>query len=154
MANIFTVERVSHHRQGHPVLEQISHAFTDGLIHAIIGPNGAGKTSLLRLLGLLEKPGQGQIFFRDLDTTSLWPQCLNLRRRLGFLHQNPLLFQGTVFDNLAVGLKYRQVPRRQRRHLVARDPGSLQPDFPGPATCGSTLRRRGPESGPGPNHGL
>jgi ABC-type phosphate transport system ATPase subunit len=114
----FKVEQVRHHRQGHRVLNQISHFFADGLIHAIIGPNGAGKTSLLRLLGLLEKPDQGRIFFLDQDTTSLWPQCLNLRRRLGYLHQNPLLFQGTVFDNLAVGLKYRQVPRKERQERV------------------------------------
>jgi tungstate transport system ATP-binding protein len=113
-----TVDGVSHHRQGHLVLDWVSHAFAAGLVHAIIGPNGAGKTSLLRLLGLLEKPAQGRILFRDQDTTLIWPQCLDLRRRLGFLHQNSLLFQGTVFDNLAVGLKYRRVPRRQRRHLV------------------------------------
>ena len=118
MADVFTVDRVSHRRQGHLVLDHLSHAFETGLIHAVIGPNGAGKTSLLRLLGLLEKPAQGRIIFRDQDTTSLWPQCLILRRRLGFLHQNPLLFQGTVFDNLAVGLKYRRVPRRQRRQRV------------------------------------
>ena len=115
-SSALTIDRVSHCRQGHLVLDQISHAFAGGLIHAVIGPNGAGKTSLLRLLGLLEKPGQGRVLFRDQDTTSLWPHCLDLRRRLGFLHQNPLLFQGTVFDNLAVGLKYRRVPRRER-HL-------------------------------------
>lgn len=118
MSLIFKVEQVSHSRQGHPVLDQISHFFEDGLIHAIIGPNGAGKTSFLRLLGLLEKPDKGHIFFLDRDTTSLWPHCLSLRRRLGYLHQNPLLFQGTVFDNLALGLKYRQVPRKERQQRV------------------------------------
>jgi len=115
MAAIFTLKQVSHQRQGQQVVEQFSHTFEAGCSHAIIGPNGAGKTSLLRLLALLEKPGQGQLFFRDLDITSLWPQCLALRRRLGFLQQNPLLFQGTVWDNLAMGLKYRGFPRRQRR---------------------------------------
>jgi tungstate transport system ATP-binding protein len=118
MPNMFTLEQISHRRQGHLVLDQLSHAFQSGLMHAVIGPNGAGKTSLLRLLGLLEKPGQGRVLFRDQDTTSLWPRCLDLRRRLGFLHQHPLLFQGTVIDNLEVGLKYRQVPRRQRRVRV------------------------------------
>ncbi len=112
------VDQVSHRRQGHLVLDQFSYAFSSGLIHAIIGPNGAGKTSLLRLLGLLEKPDQGRIFFQDQDTTSLWPHCLELRRRLGYLHQNPLLFQGTVFDNLAMGLKYRGVSRTERRRRV------------------------------------
>ena len=112
------VEQVSHRRQGHLVLDQFSHAFTSGLIHAIIGPNGAGKTSLLRLLGLLEKPDQGRILLQGQDTTSIWPHCLELRRRLGFLHQNPILFQGTVFDNLAIGLKYRGVSRTERRQRV------------------------------------
>jgi tungstate transport system ATP-binding protein len=118
MPVIFRVEQVSHRRQGHPVLDQISHTFTAGIMHAVIGPNGAGKTSLLSLLGLLEKPEQGRIFFREQDTTSLWPHCLSLRRRLGYLHQNPLLFQGTVYDNLAVGLRYRQVPRQERHQRV------------------------------------
>jgi tungstate transport system ATP-binding protein len=88
------------------------------LIHAIIGPNGAGKTSLLRLLGLLEKPHQGRVFFQDTDTTALWPHCLHLRRRLGFLHQAPLLFQGTVLDNLAMPLKFRRIPKPERRRRV------------------------------------
>jgi tungstate transport system ATP-binding protein len=118
MADVFTAHQISHRRQGHPVLDQVSHAFAAGLIHALIGPNGAGKTSLLRLLGLLEKPDQGRILFQDQDTTSLWPQCLSLRRRLGFLHQNPLLFQGSVFDNLAVGFKFRGRPRSERRQRV------------------------------------
>jgi tungstate transport system ATP-binding protein len=118
MADVFTAHQISHCRHNHQVLDQITHTFATGLIHAIIGPNGAGKTSLLRLLGLLEKPDQGRIFFQDQDTTSLWPQCLSLRRRLGFLHQSPLLFQGTVLDNLAVGLKFRGVPRSERRQRV------------------------------------
>jgi tungstate transport system ATP-binding protein len=105
------VEQVSHRRQGNLVLDQLGHTFTPGLIHAIIGPNGAGKTSLLRLLGLLEKPDQGRIFLQNQDTTSLWPRCLELRRRLGFLHQNPLLFQGSVFENLEISLKYRNISR-------------------------------------------
>jgi tungstate transport system ATP-binding protein len=118
MADVFSAHEISHRRLGHQVLDQFSHAFAAGLIHTIIGPHGAGKTSLLRLLGLLEKPDQGRIFFQDQDTTSLWPQCLSLRRRLGFLHQNPLLFQGTVLDNLTVGLKFRGVPRSERRQRV------------------------------------
>jgi tungstate transport system ATP-binding protein len=118
MPAMFRVEQVSHRRQDNLVLDQIIHTFTAGNIHAVIGPNGAGKTSLLRLLGLLEQPEQGRIFFQDQDTTALWPHCLGLRRRLGYLHQNPLLFQGTVFDNLAVGLQYRQVARKERQQRV------------------------------------
>ena len=100
------------------MLDQLGHTFTPGLIHAIIGPNGAGKTSLLRLLGLLEKPDQGRIFLQGRDTTSLWPRCLELRRRLGFLHQNPLLFQGTVFENLEISLKYRGISRTDRLQRI------------------------------------
>jgi tungstate transport system ATP-binding protein len=118
MPVVFRVEQVSHRRQGHLVLDQITHTFTAGNIHAVIGPNGAGKTSLLRLLGLLEQPERGRIFFQDRDTTALWPHCLNLRRRLGYLHQNPLLFQGTVFANLTVGLRFRQVSRKERQQRV------------------------------------
>jgi tungstate transport system ATP-binding protein len=112
------VEQVSHRRQGNLVLDRLDHTFTPGHIHAIIGPNGAGKTSLLRLLGLLEKPDQGRIFLQDQDTTSLWPRCLELRRRLGFLHQNPLLFQGSVFENLEISLKYRTISRTARLQKI------------------------------------
>lgn len=105
-------------RQGQTVLDGISYAFEPGEVYAVIGPNGAGKSSLLRLLGLLEPPSQGRIFFQGTDTTAHWPNCLEFRRQIGLVHQDPVRFQGTVRQNLALGLRFRGLPRKQIKERV------------------------------------
>lgn len=99
-------------------LDQINCNFEAGKVYAIVGPNGAGKTTLLRLLGLLEKPRQGRILYNGRDTTAQWPNCLEFRRRMGFIRQNPVLFTTRVFDNVAAGLRFRGYSRAQVRSLV------------------------------------
>ncbi len=78
----------------------------EGQILGIVGPNGAGKTTLLKLMGLLEKPREGEIM--------LWGQCANngtdklrLRREISFVFQEPLLYNRSVYENVAIGLKIR-----------------------------------------------
>ncbi len=64
--------------------------FEKGKIYAILGANGSGKTTLLKILnGLL-----GEHKFKMQNSI--------------YVHQNPLLFSGTVFDNVAFGLKIRK----------------------------------------------
>jgi tungstate transport system ATP-binding protein len=115
---ILAATQVSLLRQGQAILEQINYEFAAGQVYAVIGPNGAGKSSLLRLLGLLEKPSQGRIVFQGTDTTACWPDCLELRRQIGLVHQDPVRFQGTVFQNIALGLKFRRLPRPRIKERV------------------------------------
>lgn len=68
-------------------------------ITALVGPSGSGKSTLLRLCNRLELPTSGTVFYRGRSLADLDP--LNLRREVGMVFQKPVLFAGTVRDNLA-----------------------------------------------------
>ena len=82
---------------------------------AILGPNGAGKTTLFRLLALLERPDAGSIshFGKKVDVHDL-----AARRRTAAVFQRPLLFQGSVVDNVGFGLHFRHLPRKEVKRKV------------------------------------
>ncbi|MDO8734468.1 MAG: ABC transporter ATP-binding protein [Elusimicrobiota bacterium] len=92
------------------ILENINVVFDEGSVNVILGPNGAGKTSLLRQLALLDKPSGGELFFDGEVLTKLSAKTkTNLRRKIGFTFQNPILLSGTVFENIVYGLKVRRL---------------------------------------------
>ena len=76
-----------------------------GEILAVIGPNGAGKSTLLRVIGLLQQPTTGKVFFEGVEATRR--NALRLRRRMASVFQEPLLVNASVFDNSALGLRMR-----------------------------------------------
>jgi tungstate transport system ATP-binding protein len=84
-----------------------------GEVVGLYGPNGAGKSTLLEALaGLLplsagEIRFHGQLVGRDLP-------LLQYRRRMGAVFQQPLLLHGTVWQNVAVGLKLRGLDRNEQ----------------------------------------
>jgi len=80
-----------------------------GELLAVIGPNGAGKSTLLRVLGLLERPAAGSIAFRG--RTVAPGERLDARRQMASVFQDPLLVDATVFDNVALGLRFRGLSR-------------------------------------------
>lgn len=79
-----------------------------GDVFALIGPTGAGKTTLLRLLNLLDKPSEGSIIFDGINVTSPGSHQLEVRRRMSFVQQKPVVFDMSVFENVACGLKWRR----------------------------------------------
>lgn len=81
-----------------------------GEIFVLMGPNGAGKSTLLRLINLLEKPTEGEIWIQG-RLPQLEAERFQARRRMTMVFQEPLLFKGSVFDNIAYGLKIRGSPR-------------------------------------------
>jgi tungstate transport system ATP-binding protein len=78
---------------------------------AIVGPNGGGKSTLLRVLGLLQRPSQGTVFFSGEDARQ--GHLLSLRRRIAMVFQEPLLLNATLRENAALGLKLRKVDGRE-----------------------------------------
>ncbi|CAM3916641.1 ABC transporter ATP-binding protein [Mesobacillus thioparans] len=89
----------------------------DGEILGIMGPNGAGKSTFIKALSLLEKPAQGAIFFKDQDITD--DLSLKMRRKFAVAMQQPLLLDTTVFQNVSIGLKLRNLPRQEVKQKVA-----------------------------------
>jgi tungstate transport system ATP-binding protein len=95
-----------------------------GEVLAVIGPNGAGKSTLLRVMGLLQQPTTGKVFFDGEKATQ--KNGLLLRRRAASVFQEPLLLNASVHDNVALGLRIRglrhtEVEKRLRPWLERLD---------------------------------
>ena len=70
---------------------------------SIEGQSGSGKSTLLRLLNNLDDPASGRILYRDKELISIPPQ--ELRKKIVMVPQNPVMFEGTIRDNLIIGQK-------------------------------------------------
>jgi len=84
---------------------------------ALIGPNGAGKSTLLLTLATLLEPSAGEVRFHDTRVMA-FGRDTSYRRRIAMVFQEPLLFDTTVFDNVASGLTIRGIPRDEIRKRV------------------------------------
>ena len=68
----------------------------------VLGPIGSGKSTLLRLLSGLYAPGEGRVLIDGLDMSHVSREIIN--RQLGYLQQEHRLFQGTLRENLLIGM--------------------------------------------------
>jgi len=107
---IFEVRDLQVIRGGSLILNIPSLMVSEGEILVLIGPNGAGKSTLLTALSALLKPTRGEILFRGRKIGTEIP-LLQYRRRLAMVLQEPLLFDTTVQNNVASGLKIRGTKR-------------------------------------------
>ena len=115
------MESVGRRYDGNMVLDHIGMSIHAGEIIALVGPNGAGKSTLFRIMSLLENPDAGQMHMLGQACGRLTgKQRLALRRQTASVMQAPLLFAGTVRENVQLGLKLRRMPseiRRQRADI-------------------------------------
>ncbi|WP_174612824.1 ABC transporter ATP-binding protein [Virgibacillus ihumii] len=91
----------SYPKSNEKVLKNINFTINAGEKLAIIGATGSGKTSLFQLIPRLYEPQNGKIFVDDKPITSY--RLERLRKSIGYVPQTPLLFGGTVHDNIAWG---------------------------------------------------
>jgi ABC-type methionine transport system ATPase subunit len=96
----FVLRGVRQTKVGAVVLDGVDLAIPERQVTALVGPSGAGKTSLLRLLNRLDDPGGGEVFYRTRPLAE-YP-VRELRCRVGFVFQTPVMFPGTVRENLRV----------------------------------------------------
>lgn len=92
-----------------PAVDIESAEFEGKRIHVLLGPNGSGKTTLLKIFNDLLTPENGSVLFEG-KPVGLNP---DLRRKTVYVHQNPFLLSGSVFDNIAYGLKVRGMGRKE-----------------------------------------
>jgi molybdopterin-binding protein len=112
------IKDVYQRREGRDILKEINLGIDRGKIFALIGPTGAGKTTLLRIIDMLDKPSSGQIIFDGTDVTTSGKARLAARRRMAFVLQKPVVFNASVNDNIAYGLKWHGLDRRRIRKKV------------------------------------
>ena len=96
-------------------LKNVSLEIPEGEIFAVIGSSGAGKTTLLRIISLLESDYSGEYYFNGLDARKNQDQ---LRKRITMVFQKPVMFNSSVFDNVAYGLKVRGLGSREIKNRV------------------------------------
>ena len=88
-----------------PVLTEINFQIAPGECLAVIGPSGCGKSTLLNLMGSLDTPTSGKIFFKDREISGLSPKELAQLRNneIGLVFQaHHLLPQCTVIENVLI----------------------------------------------------
>ena len=88
-------------RQGHPVLRDFDLDVAPGEVVALVGPSGAGKTTVLQLLLRFFDVDQGKVLVEGVDVRSL--RLAELRRATAMVAQEPVLFAGSLRDNIAYG---------------------------------------------------
>jgi len=110
MMNAFYSLRNVEIRQDNGFVLSIDHLeLMPGKIYALIGPNGAGKSTLLTTLALLRRPQRGDILLNGCSVLAEKSQLKQYRRQITLVGQFPYLFDRSVYDNLALGLKVRGV---------------------------------------------
>jgi ATP-binding cassette subfamily C protein LapB len=85
-----------------PILDVPALNFVPGERVAILGSVGSGKSTLIKVLSGLYKPSGGSVFLDNVDVTHLAPEFV--REHMGYLPQDVRLFQGTLRDNLTLGM--------------------------------------------------
>lgn len=82
-------------------LHNVSLAIGAGTFVGVVGKSGSGKSTLIKLLSRLYLPDQGRIEIDGYDIAKV--ELYSLRRQIGIVPQEPLLFSGTVAENIALG---------------------------------------------------
>ncbi|MBN2386104.1 MAG: ATP-binding cassette domain-containing protein [Anaerolineales bacterium] len=94
-----------------PVLEIEHLLIPRGTVTALVGANGAGKTTLLLVLARLLKPVRGAITFAGQPLVN--GKDRDYRRRIGLVMQEALPLDRSVFNNVAVGLRFRGLAKKE-----------------------------------------
>lgn len=89
------------YKPGEPVLKDISLLVLPGEAIALVGASGAGKTTFVNLLPRFYDPEVGQIFIDGVDIRDV--KLHSLRRQIGIVPQETIMFSGTIAQNIAFG---------------------------------------------------
>ena len=102
-------------------LNKVNLEITDGEFVAVMGPSGCGKSTLLNIIGLLDNPTGGKLFFGDKEVSGFSERSrTNLRKsNIGFVFQSfNLIDELTVYENVELPLLYQRVLSGERKNRV------------------------------------
>ena len=103
---IIEVKRIKKVCRDKTILDIEEFAVLKNKFNFIIGGNGSGKTSLLNILSLIDQDYQGKLYYKG-QKINKDEQNLKLRRKFSLIWQDPYLYRGNVFYNIALPLKLR-----------------------------------------------
>jgi tungstate transport system ATP-binding protein len=106
------IENISKEFDGQYVLKAINLKVEKGDTLVLIGPTGSGKTTLLKIIDLLEKPTSGRILMEGKEVKACKRGSLQARRKMALVGQKPIMFNMSVYDNVACGLKWRRLDKK------------------------------------------
>lgn len=102
-------------------LNDVSIHIKEGEFVSIMGPSGCGKSTLMNIIGLLDKPCEGQIFIDKQKIESYHDKSIAPIRneKIGFIFQSfHLINDLTVLDNVELPLLYRKISAKERRRMA------------------------------------
>lgn len=99
------------------VLKDLNFTVEPGEMLALVGTSGAGKTSLVNLLPRFYDPQQGNIFLDGVNIREV--TLYSLRRQIGIVPQETILFSGTIADNIAFGQPEKSLEAIQEAAKIA-----------------------------------
>lgn len=117
MSEIIRLEKIEYHVPNRRILSIPELVIEKGKTYGMMGPNGAGKSTLLKIISFLNSPTEGIIYFNG-EKISANNVTLEQRRNIAIAMQQSLLLDTTVFQNIALGLKIRKVPRKEIKEKV------------------------------------
>lgn len=115
---LIEAEGLVHYYNSTRVLDVPHLSFSRGNIYAFLGPNGSGKTTLLNILGLLLRPTSGRVLYENKNLLSNQGFMKDVRARMTTVIQNPILFDMSVENNVAYGLRLRGTSKEERKSMV------------------------------------
>ncbi|MTI58326.1 phosphate ABC transporter ATP-binding protein [Geosporobacter ferrireducens] len=118
MSPVFEIQGLVKGFNGKTVLDIEHLSIGSKAVTAIIGPSGAGKSTLLSILNGLMKADAGSLIFEGQDMIEGVKLGDPLRTSMAMVFQNPVMFQGTVYDNIAYSLKIRKAPENDIKEKV------------------------------------
>jgi putative ABC transport system ATP-binding protein len=116
ISKVYRTEMVQTH-----ALRELDLSVRAGELLAVTGPSGSGKTTLLNIAGLLEDFSAGQYQLDGVDVRGLSDDARSRLRnqKIGFIFQSfNLIPDLNLFDNVDVPLRYRGLPRAERKHRI------------------------------------
>lgn len=95
-------------------IKSVTITFKDQTLNSLLGPSGCGKTTLMKIISGLLRPTEGRVYFDGEDVTDKTPQ----ERNIAMVFQFPVVYDMSVYDNLAFPLKVRGMAKQEIRRRV------------------------------------